>query len=183
MKIRHLAVVATLAASGSAFAVDQCSPASSFSLGTMGPPATKTFGNSFAGSTTFKDCYDFSIASPATATGTTTESNALFFGLVANYIDVLTVKLFNSVSGLQVGLTDATPNQFSFTNLAAGAYELVVSGFAADVNPLTNQSAKYSGTLTTASTSVASPVPEAPLTAMLALALAGAALVARRKRG
>ena len=172
MKLRSLAVAAALVASSSTFAAT-CT--SSFNLGSMGPPATKSFDKSYTGLALFSDCYDFSINAAANATGTTTESKFVF---LTRFIDVLTVSLFDGITGAKVGNTDTSPNVFSFSNLAAGGYKLVVGGYAV------GSGASYAGTLTTSQAAVASPVPEAPLSGMLALAMVGAALVARRaKRG
>ena len=177
MKLRSLAVAAALVASSSTFAAT-CT--SSFNLGSMGPPATKTFGNSFNRGALFSDCYDFSINAATNATGSTSEASAVWFGFVTRYIDVLSVSLFSSTSGDKVGSTDTSPNMFSFSNLAAGGYKLVVGGYST----FGIGTASYSGTLSTSPAAVASPVPEAPLSGMLALAMVGAALVARRaKRG
>lgn len=184
MKLKTLALAAALAASGSAFATSS-SCTGSFDLGAMGPPATRAIGNWFSGGTArFQDCYDFSINAPAAASGTTTEWE-IDWGNLFSEIDLLTVRLFSiSSTGTrlsQQGQTDGSPDKFSFSNLAAGAYELVIDGsnsrgswFASPVG--------YSGKLTTASAQVAAPVPEPEFYAMLALGLAGAGYVARKRR-
>ena len=174
MKFRSLAIAAVLAMSGSAFA-STCT--SNFALGSMGPPATKTFGNSFNGATLFSDCYDFSINAASNASGGTTEIGASFW-FFPRFVDVLSVSLYSSLTGTKVDTTDTSPSAFSFGNLAAGGYQLVVGGYSS----LGFGTASYGGTLTTAAATVASPVPEAPLPAMLAMAMIGAALVTRRAK-
>jgi hypothetical protein len=167
MNLRSLVIAAALVASNASFAAAPCT--SSFSLASMGPPVTKTFGNSFDEGTLFNDCYDFSINAAANTSGTTSEIGASF-RFLPTFIDVLTVSLYNSV-GSMVTSPDATPNKFSFGTLAAGGYKLVVSGYTSQGHG----TASYSGTLSTTAATVASPVPEAPLPAMMALAMIGAA--------
>lgn len=176
MNFRSIAIAAALVASNAAFASAPCT--SNFSLASMGPPATKTFGNSFDEGTLFNDCYDFSINAAANTSGTTSEINASF-RFLPRYIDVMTVSLYNSF-GSMLSTPDATPDTFSFGRLAAGGYKLVVSGYTA----MGRGTASYNGTLSTSAANITSPVPEAPLPAMIAMAMIGAALVARRaKRG
>jgi hypothetical protein len=176
MKFSRLAVAAALVASSVSYAAPTCT--NTFALGTMGPPATMTFEKTFSSASAFHHCYDFSINAAASASGTTTESDARFLWFVVRDIELLTVSLFNSFTGTQIGSTDHTTGAFSFSNLAASSYKLVVEGYATKGSG----TASYSGTLTTSPTAVASPVPEAPLSAMLAMAMIGAGLVARRAK-
>lgn len=99
---------------------------SSFSLGAMGPSATKTFGNSFNGGDTFADAYSLSINAPATLSGTTSETSSSFWFL-PRWIDVESVSLYDENENLFS--VDTTPESFSFNNLAIGSYTLLVSGY------------------------------------------------------
>lgn len=148
-----------------------------FNLGSMGPPATKSFASGYFTAANFTDCYNFSINAPANSTGTTTEWNWNFAGLLGS-IDVWGVKLLQGTT--TVGAYDNSPESFAFGNLAAGAYQLVVSG-QTQSGSLTTLVA-YSGTLSTSVAPVAAPVPEPELYAMLALGFAGAAWVSKRRK-
>ena len=149
-----------------------------FNLGSMGPPATKSFASGYFTAANFNDCYNFSINAAANSTGTTTEWNWNFAGLLGS-IDLWGVKLLQGTT--VVGAYDNSPESFAFGNLAAGAYQLVVSGQTTR-GSLTTLVA-YSGSLsTTVATPVAAPVPEPELYAMLALGFAGAAWVSKRRK-
>jgi hypothetical protein len=124
---------------------------SSFSLGAMGPSASKTFGNSFNGGALFADAYSFSINAPANLSGTTSETSATFWFL-PRYIDVLTIRLYDENENLFS--VDTTPGSFAFNNLAIGSYTLLVGGYAT----LGFGTASYSGVL---SSVPAVPVPAA----------------------
>jgi hypothetical protein len=148
-----------------------------FDLGSMGPPATKSFASGYFTAANFADCYNFSINAPADSTGTTTEWNWNFAGLLGS-IDVWGVQLLQGTT--TVGAFDNSPESFAFGNLSAGAYQLVVTGQTTR-GSLTTLVA-YSGTLSTTAAPVAAPVPEPELYAMLALGFAGAAWVSRRRK-
>lgn len=149
----------------------------SFNLGSMGPPATKSFASGYFTAANFSDCYNFNIDAPANSSGTTTEWNWNFAGLLGS-IDLWWVELWQGST--QIGLRDGSPETFAFNSLAAGDYQLVVSGQTTR-GSLTTLVA-YSGTLTTAAAPVAAPVPEPELYAMLALGFAGAAWVSKRRK-
>jgi hypothetical protein len=178
VKLKSLLVLAAVAASSASFA-GTCT--SSFNLGTMGPPATKVFGNTFSGTRGFSDCYDFSINAAANAGGTTAEVNGtrsfLGFTIDTRLIDVLAVSLFHNDSGntSKVDVTDFSPSSFSFANLTSGGYELVVTGVVGGFGG----AASYNGTLTTQA--IAGAVPEPATVALMGLALLGAGAAARRR--
>lgn len=182
MNSKLLALVAMLATSGSTFAAANCT--ANFNLGSMGPPATRSFGNSFSSTTQFSDCYDFSINAPASVGGTTTERDAtstfLWWTFTWTDVEVTAVSLFNSLTGVQVGVKDTTPDSFAFGSLASGAYELVVNGYSRASLPAGWATASYTGNLTTSQISGAVPEPE--FYGMLALGLAGAGFAARRRQ-
>jgi hypothetical protein len=175
-----MAALALAAATSASYGVT-CTK--SFELGSMGPPATQTLGNSFSTSGGFNDCYNFSVAAPANASGTTSEQdgtlNWSFMGFsfqwVLRDIELSAVSLYNS-AGAKLA-SDTAPESFSFANLGAGAYSLVVTGASMG---LPGVSASYSGTLTT--NAVAAAVPEPSLVALMGLALAGAGFTARRRK-
>jgi PEP-CTERM motif len=182
MKLKQIALAIALAASGSAFAANGCTK--TFNLGSMGPPADRAFASGYFTAGNFSDCYDFTLQSPATATGTTTEWSFNFAGLLG-LIDVMSVQLFGLDSSNQrVNLgyaADTSPANFSFSNMAAGAYELVIGGTT--TQGLLATVVAYSGELhTRSSTTVAAPVPEPQLYAMMALGLVAAGVAARRRR-
>ena len=124
----------------------------------------------------FTDYYTFSIATPATATGGTI---VLEFGS----LDLSLTSL--SLSGGSLGnttLVDDSAGSFSFSNLGIGTYTLAVAG-SLNVLPGWAGFAQYTGHISAVSSnSVGSPVPEAETYGMLAIGLAGAFLVSRRKR-
>ena len=166
---KSLIAATALVLSGSASA-STCS--SAVPLGLTALPATQVLGSTFNGAATFIDCYDFSTQAAADIQGTTLEADANFWFL-PRHIDVESVSLWDLTSGLQIGVTDLTPESFSFKTLAAGSFELVVSGFAT----LGFGTASYEGTLVASPTST---VPEPSQSALLAVALVAAGLASRR---
>lgn len=166
---KSLITAAALVLSGPAFATT-CS--SAVPLGLLALPGSQVLGNTFNGEATFTDCYDFSTQAAADIQGSTLEVDASFWFL-PRHIDVESVSLWDLMTGLQIGVADLTPENFSFKTLAAGSFELVVSGFATQGFGM----ASYEGTL------VASPagtVPEPSQGALLALALVAAGMASRR---
>jgi hypothetical protein len=143
------------------------------SLTLAGLPDTQTLGSSYNGEVTFAECWDFSLAAPADVTGTTTETNAAFWFL-PRFIDVQSVELWDLGAGVQVDVADLTPETFSFTSLAAGSYQLVVTGYASPGFGI----ASYAGRL---SALPAGTVPEPSASALALLALGAAAWGSRQR--
>ncbi|MCH8179248.1 MAG: FxDxF family PEP-CTERM protein [Proteobacteria bacterium] len=172
---------------GSIGAVLALACASAFSattdLGQLGAADT-TFGNTFYRSTSFTDYYTFSIATPGTVSGTTSDGD-LFSAFLSFSKDVvlnalvLTNTAVNALYGFDVAIpVDGSTNTFSFANLSAGSYTLLAAG---TVTLGETPSASYTGTIRTTA-SVASPAPEPADLALTAMGLAGVALMLRRGR-
>lgn len=170
MKIKSLALALALAVAGPAMAAT-CTQ--TFNLGSMGPPGASGLGNSFYSTGKFNDCYNFTLNNSADSKGLTGE---LDLSLLRD-INLTSVSL--SGGGLPTSV-DTTASSFSFNNLVAGAYQLIISGDVTGINffglggPV--------GYLGTFSTSVAAPVPEPETYAMMALGLGAVGWVARRRK-
>jgi hypothetical protein len=171
MKLKTLVVAAALAASGAAMAKTE-------NLGNLTPPDSAWFGNSFTSGQSFTDTYTFTLDSAANGIGGVFDFDASW----GMSINLASVSL--SGSSLSSALVDTSPLDFSFANLAAGTYSLVVSGVASGnslgwFDPL---GVSYAGRLTTSAATVAAPVPEPEALAMMALGLGAVGWVARRRK-
>jgi PEP-CTERM motif-containing protein len=137
--------------------------------------STELFGNAFSSAQSFSDCYSFSIGTGSDAFGGTLTIDPLSF-LDINISSV-------SLNGLGLSLTDATPGVFSFANLVAGTYQLIVSGSVTkgkgwdDILPLP---VGYAGSLS--ANAVVTPVPEPETYAMLLMGLGTVGWIARRRK-
>lgn len=162
-------VLKTIALVSALFAA-QSAMAATYDFGVMGPPDTKTItasADSIFGDT---DTFKFSINASANATGSAPDVAISWIKLTG--VEVWSVKLLNS-SGVQVGATDYTTESFAFSNLAAGAYKLVVTTFG---------NTNYKVTLSTAATvTTATAVPENDAYAMMLAGLGLVGFAARRK--
>lgn len=146
-----------------------------FNLTSMGPPAATVIGNNFQGAQQFNDCYNFTLSSSAEAFGLTLEwdlSNT-------SGIDLDQVSL--SGGSLSSTVVDDTPSLFSFSNLLAGTYQLIVSGDVTSQWRESVGSVGYFGLLATTRSSIAAPVPEPETYAMLALGLVIVGWSAKRR--
>ena len=169
MKLKMFSAAILLALGAPAAMASQCTGDGS-SLGTVGAAPTsfasecfRTFSSPGA---SFTDHYSFSIAALGNVSG------GLVDFLVFQWNDVNLSSVV--VSGLGQVRSDSTPaNGFSFAGLAAGNYDLAVSGYLDRRQPLGG----YSGSIS----SVAAPVPEPETYAMLMLGLAGVGFAARRR--
>lgn len=145
----------------------------SFALGSMGPPAIRLIGNDFYSPTHFDDCYSFTLSNPAEAFGLALEWDLSW----RNDIDVTSVALAGG--SLPASVVDTTPEGFSFDNLLAGTYQLIISG---DVSGGSSYlPVGYFGKLVTTRDSVAR-VPEPQTSALLALGLGIGGWIVRRRR-
>jgi hypothetical protein len=177
MNIRRVSGIAALAASSMLFSMPAAAAActESFSLGSMGPPAAASLYNAFSSKQDFNDCYNFTLSNSADAFGLTLEWDWSF----ARDIDVTSVSL--SGNGLPGTITDNTPGTFSFSNLLAGTYQLIVSG-----NVTTDDFSRYSdgtvGYVGVMATNRSMAVPEPATYAMVALGLAIVGFTARKRR-
>ena len=168
MKLKMFTATILLALGAPAMA-SQCTGDGS-SLGAIGAAPTsfasecfRTFSSPGSG---FTDHYSFSIA----ALGNVAGGLADFLVFQWNDVNLSSVV----VSGQGQVRTDSTVSDgFSFAGLAAGNYDLAVSG-RLDRGQLLGG---YSGSIS----SVAAPVPEPETYAMLMLGLAGVGFAARRR--
>lgn len=161
-------VIKTIALVSALFAA-QSAMAATYDFGVMGPPDTKTItasADSIFGDT---DTFNFSINAGANATGSAPDVPLAFSWFKLTGVEVWSVKLLNS-SGVQVGATDYSTESFAFSNLAAGAYKLVVTTYG---------NTNYKVTLSTAATATA--VPENDAYAMMLAGLGLVGFAARRK--
>jgi hypothetical protein len=171
-------VIKTLALVSALFAA-QSAMAANYDLGLMGPPAdvSKTVSSSVG---VISDTFTFSIDAPANAGGSTTENGSWggFLGLKLTGADVTSVTLYDSTASALAQFfqgaanLDLTPASFSFDNLAAGSYTLLVNG-------LSGKAGSYTVNLSTVATATAVPEPEAYAMILAGLGLVGFA--ARRK--
>ena len=166
MKLKSLAAALALALVGTS------SMAKTENLGSLGPPGFATFSNAFSSIQTFSDTFNFSLSGAADSGGTV----GAFDLSILRDITLTSVSL--SGGGLSSTLTDFSADHFSFSNLLAGSYSLVVNGRVTGSNLLKAPTVGYFGTLST----VAAPVPEPETFAMLAMGLGALALARRRKQ-
>ena len=156
-------------------AADTCTQ--SFSLGTMGPPAAAALFNQFDTVQQFDDCYNFTLNNSADAFGLSLEWD--WSG--TRGIDLQSVSLAGT--GLPGTVSGNSPGVFSFSNLLAGTYQLIVSGSVTS-NAFARYddggSVGYVGVLSTVRSNLAAPVPEPETYAMLALGLAVVGWAAKR---
>jgi PEP-CTERM motif len=168
VRFAHLLMAAALAAPVSTFAYTCTSAAA---LGDPSVSPAPSFGRAFTADASFVDCWGFSVASTADVSGDTTEVGSDFWFL-PRFIDVQQLELWNAATGTQVDASDLTPDRFAFNGLAAGSYELVVTGFAS----LGFGTASYTGSIRAVPSGA---VPEPSSAALLVLALGAAAWAAR----
>lgn len=167
MKFKALVAALALAGAGSA------SLAATFNLGALGPPGVTVFGNSFSSNQNFSDTYTFSLNGAADTFGITWDADFLS----KRDVDLTSI----SLTGNGLTLTDTTPYSFSFSNLLAGTYSLIVNGSVTSQSGLFS-SGGYGGSLVTLKSEVAAPVPEPEAIAMMALGLGFVGFVARRRK-
>ena len=166
----RLLMAAALALPASAFAYT-CT--STTALADPAAATAPSFGQAFRDRAEFVDCWGFSLATIADVSGTTTEVVSDFWFL-PRFIDVQQLELWNVATGTQVDASDLTPELFAFNGLAAGAYELVVTGFAT----AGFGTASYTGSIRAVPSGT---VPEPSSAALLLLALGAAGLATRRR--
>jgi hypothetical protein len=155
---------------------------STTSWGSLGPPGSRDFGNSFSSAGTYTDCYTFSLSGAANSFGGLIEIDPWLNRLD---IDVASVSLFNggvsggSTTGSIFGF-DVNPVSFNFGGLSIGTYSLVVVSNVAREFGLFNEAVRYRGSITTAR-SGAVAVSEPGTLAILGLGLALVGLAFRRR--
>jgi len=169
MKLKALALALAVAASAPAMAA-------TFNLGTINSPSLTYFENTFSRNQSFTDTYNFTLGNSALAFGGVLELDLNPF----RGINLTSVSLQGA--SLSSTITDTSPLLFSFGDLLAGSYSLVVSGQVVSGPWFGAGSTTYSGLLGTLRTNVAAPVPEPETFGMLALGLAAIGFVARRRK-
>lgn len=119
----------------------------------------------------FTDYYTFSLGSNSTVSGATFEID------IGKWLNVDLSRVSVKGGTLASALSDTSPtNGFNFAGLAAGQYVLEVAGVVTG-----HLGGAYYGAIQ-AKQSVASPAPEPEAYALMALGLAGVALLVRRAR-
>jgi hypothetical protein len=175
MKLKTaMAGIAVALGASSAMASPSCNSTTDWV--SLGPPGLELFGKSFTSATngTHHDCYTFSLSSSATSFGGVLDINSLFNKLD---IDVTKVSLYRN-SAL-VG-EDSDPLTFSFASLLSGGiYTLMIDSIVTNDPGLWKTAVGYAGMITT----IAAPVPEPALVALVLAGLVGVgAATARRGR-
>jgi hypothetical protein len=173
MKFKWLAVLLAMVSSAPAMAA--CTD--TFSLGVMGPPAVRVIGNSFGSVTHFEDCYNFTLNAPADSLGFVWDFD------LSNRRDIDVASVSLSGGSLLGTIVDASAASFSFSHLAAGAYQFIVTGDVTGANGgfLGGGIVGYGGTFATTGSSIAAPVPEPRTYALLALGLLAVGWTVRRR--
>jgi hypothetical protein len=178
MKIKSLALAVAMAATGGSAMAASCT--STFSAGSLDAPDLALIGNDFHKANSFHDCYNFSLTESSNALGATLEWD-LFSGLD---IDLTGVTLTGTGIGSALqGLTSSGLgiSTFSFSSLAAGTYQLMVSGVVSGRPNWLDSGVGYSGKLVTTPSHIAAPVPEPKTYALLLLGLGAVAFATRRR--
>lgn len=164
MKLKALVASIALAAAGS-------SMAATFGLGDVAAGQSVWFGNWFSKSQSFSDTFTFTLTGDSNTIGTIWDNEFLS----RNDTTLSSVTL--SGGGLSSTIVDTTPADFSFSNLMAGTYNLVVNGTVSGHNLGLYNGSGYVGRM-----DVAAAVPEPEAIAMLALGLGAVGFAARRRK-
>jgi hypothetical protein len=144
--------------------------------GSLGPPGSQLFGNSFNSVGSYSDCFTFTLASQADSFGGVLEIDPLL-----NKLDINVKSVALYLGDAMIG-RDTSPLLFSFGSLAGAAatYTLqVVSDVSRDWG-VSNWKVGYIGKIAT----VAAPVPEpaAYALAIVGLVVVGACALRRNPR-
>jgi len=178
MKLRSALGAGALVAGALASQSAAAACTETFTLTSMGPPGFTTIFNDFSSAQSFSDCYDFTLNNSAEAFGLTLEWDLSR----ATNINIGSVSL--SGGSLANTVVDNTPEWFSFSNLLAGSYQLIVAGDVTDRWSFGGGggSVAYTGFLATTRSGIAAPVPEPETYALLALGLAVVGWSAKRRQ-
>lgn len=164
MKLKALVASIALAAAGS-------SMAATFGLGDVTAGQSVWFGNWFSKNQSFSDTFTFTLTGESSTIGTIWDNEFL------SRNDTTLTSLTLSGGGLSNAIVDTSPSDFSFNNLVAGTYNLVVNGTVSGHNLGLYDGAGYLGRM-----DVAAAVPEPEAIAMLALGLGAVGVAARRRK-
>ena len=174
LKVVVTGIAVALGAS-SAMAAPNCNSTTDWV--SLGPPGLETFGKSFTAATsgTYHDCYTFSLDASATSFGGVLEIDPWLNKLD---IDVSKVSLF--LNKTLVGY-DSSPFNFSFASLLSGGiYTLMIDSVVSKDPGLWNLPVGYAGMI---ATTIAAPVPEPTLVALVLAGLVGVGAAAAARRG
>ncbi len=173
--VKTLAIVAALFASQSTFAAV-------YDFGKMGPPATASITTNESDNHTISDYFTFSLNASADLSGAAPDVKFSFEDSWGHHgwddsfsIELTDVSLFSGKvgSGTKVGSTDSDPSKFSFSNLVAGSYYLLITG------KQKGDDGVYKVSLNTSPSATTVPEPEAYAMMLAGLGLIGFA-VSRR---
>ncbi|CAN7614280.1 FxDxF family PEP-CTERM protein [Rhizobacter sp. LjRoot28] len=164
MKLKALVASIALAAAGS-------SMAATFGLGDVTAGQSVWFGNWFGKNQSFSDTFTFTLTGDSNTIGTIWDAEFL------SRNDTTLTSVTLTGGGLSSTIVDTTPADFSFSNLMAGTYNLIVNGTVSGHNLGLYEGAGYAGRM-----DVAAAVPEPEAIAMLALGLGAVGFAARRRK-
>ncbi len=136
--------------------------------------------NVFTKTQAFSDYYTFTLDKGFSGvTGRTTDTS--YVAMVSRDVQLDSVSLIDWATNIQVGSTDTSPGQFSFSGLLAGhEYALLFTGSALAGAKLTE--GRTAGNYAATVQAVASSAPEASDLAMSLMGLMGVGLLCRRAK-